>query len=210
QSAPHFTTESAAVTRFTYDARSRQTQALAADGTSVRSAYAPGLVVVTDQRGNVKRRLFDVHGRLTRVEEVNGLETNATTFGYDALGRVVELRRRLDATTYTMFLGYNALGQVVMRTFPDGEVVPYSFNEAGWLAAIPGWVSSIAYNARGQQTELRHANGVTSTWTYHPTNFRLTGRTTAGAAGPLQSLAYASDAAGNVTQIHDALFTGSR
>ncbi|PYN56685.1 MAG: hypothetical protein DMD94_06785 [Candidatus Rokuibacteriota bacterium] len=320
QSAPHLTTESAAVTRFTYDASSRQTQALAADGTSVRSAYAPGLVVLTDQRGNVKRRLFDVHGRLTRVEEVNGLETNATTyaydgagalvrvtnalghvtnltydlvgrriatsdpnvgtttysydlggnligqtdarhqtltftydllgrrltrthpglaevqwtyddpavangtgrvtqvadastlttFGYDAMGRVVELRRRLDATTYTMFLGYNALGQVVMRTFPDGEVVPYSFNEAGWLAAIPGWVSSIAYNARGQQTELRHANGVTSTWTYHPTNFRLTGRTTAGAAGPLQSLAYASDAAGNVTQIQDALFTGSR
>ena len=38
------------------------------DGTSVRSAYAPGLVVLTDQRGNVKRRLFDVHGRLTRVE----------------------------------------------------------------------------------------------------------------------------------------------
>src|SRR5204863_3742101 len=145
-------------------------------------------------------------GRVTQVADASTL----TTFGYDALGRVVELHRRLDATTYTMFLGYNALGQVVMRTFPDGEVVPYSFNEAGWLAAIPGYVASIAYNARGQQTELRHANGVTSTWTYHPTNFRLSGRTTAGAAGPLQSLAYTYDASGNITEIQDAPFTASR
>lgn len=320
RSAPHFSTEVAAVTRFTFDARGRQTLAQVGDGTSVRTAYTPGAVTVTDQRGNSRRRSFDVYGRLTRVEEGSGGETYATAyaydgsgalvrvtnqlghvttltydlvgrktatsdpntgtwmygydlggnlvsqtdarnqtltfthdlqgrmltktypggartqwtydnpavayskgrvtrvadavtvtaFGYDALGRVIQTQRLLDATTYTMSQSHNALGQVVSRAFPDGETVTYRYNEAGWLASIPGYVSSIIYNARGQQTQLHYDNGVSSTSTYHATNFRLVGRSTTGPSGTLQNLTYTDDPAGNITQVQDGVFTGSR
>src|SRR5207249_1589381 len=70
QSAPHFSTEAAILTRFEYDARGRRTQVLYPDGTSVSIAYIPGRVTVTDQRGNVRRRFLDIYGRLARIEEV--------------------------------------------------------------------------------------------------------------------------------------------
>jgi len=321
QSAPHFSTEAAILTRFEYDARGRRTQVLYPDGTSVSTAYIPGRVTVKDQSGNVKRRFLDIYGRLTRIEEVNGgdtyvttyasnavgalvLATNhlnhvtaltydllgrktamrdpnmgswtyshdvggnlvsqtdaenqtltfsydlqgrvltktypggaqqiqwtyddpavaysrgrvtriadlatVTTFAYDALGRVSQTQRWLDGTTYTMSQSYDALGDIVSRTFPDGDTATYSYNKAGWLGSIPGYITSITYNARGQQTRLQYANGVTSTSSYDPMNFRVTNRSTTGASGTLQDLGYAYDPTGNITQITDGIFTGSR
>src|SRR2546422_2176829 len=78
QSAPHFSTEAAILTRFEYDARGRRTQVLYPDGTSVSTAYIPGRVTVKDQSGNVKRRFLDIYGRLTRIEEVNGGDRKST------------------------------------------------------------------------------------------------------------------------------------
>jgi RHS repeat-associated protein len=109
-------------------------------------------------------------GRLTRIDDL----ATSTRFTYNALGRTIETRRLLDATTYVMSQTYDARGRVLSETFPDGETVTYTYNTAGWLASVPGYVTSVTYNARGQRTELRHANGVITTWSYHPTNFRMT------------------------------------
>jgi RHS repeat-associated protein len=321
RSAPHFSTEAAVSTQFTYDALARQTQVRHPDGTTATTAYAPGLVTLTDERGNVTRKFSDAYGRLTRVEEVNGTETYATTYAYDAtgalvrvtnhlghvttmtydslgrkvalqdpnmgswsysydltgnmvsqtdaknqtltftydlqgriltkrypsgaqvqwaydepavlyskgrlttmtdpetvtsfsydpLGRVTQTSRLLDGTTYTMAQTYDALGRVTSRTFPDGETVTYTFNEAGWLSSMPNYVTSITYNARGQRTQVQYANGTTSTWTYHAQNFRVTNHSTSGpGAVGLQNLSYTHDPVGNITQITDPLYTGSR
>jgi RHS repeat-associated protein len=320
RSAPRFSTEAAVWTRYTYDPLGRHVEVLHPDGTRVTTAYAPGLVTVTDERGNAKRRFLDAYGRPTRVEEVNGADTYMTTYQYDAtgallrvtnhlghvttmrydalgrkvalsdpnmgswsygydaagnlvsqtdaknqtltftydhlgrmltkdypdggriqwtyddpavahsrgrltrvadlatitsfaydrLGRVIKTQRRLDRTTYTIAQTYDALGRVTSRTLPDGETLTYTYNEAGWLSAIPGYVASLTYNARGQRTGLEYANGLTSTWTYHPENFRAIQRSTGGMAGALQNFAYTYDAAGHVTEIGDTLYTGSR
>src|SRR3989454_3082110 len=92
-----------------------------------------------------------------------------------------------------MSQSYDALGDTVSRTFPDGDTATYSYNEAGWLGSIPGYITSITYNARGQQTRLQYANGVTSTSGYDPMNFRVTNRSTTGASGALQDLGYTYD-----------------
>ncbi|PYM91302.1 MAG: hypothetical protein DME04_19325 [Candidatus Rokuibacteriota bacterium] len=320
QTAPHFSTEGAAVTVFAYDARGRQTQTRYPDGTSVNAAYAPGRITLTDQRNNVTRRFQDIHGQLIRVEEVNGGETystlyaydaagalvrvtnhlghvttlsydllgrktvtsdpntgtstygyepggnllsqtdarnqtvaftydmqgrvltktsppdaqvtwsyddpavaysqgrvtriedavSATTFTYDPVGRVTQTQRLLDGTTYTMSRSYNALGRVVRRVFPDGDSVNYTYNEAGWLASVPPYISGITYNARGQQTQQQYANGVTTTLTYDPTNFRPLTRSTTGPTGSHQNLTYGHDPAGNITWVSDAVWTASR
>jgi RHS repeat-associated protein len=99
---------------------------------------------------------------------------------------------------------------VASRTFPDGETVTYTFDEAGWLASIPGYITAITYDARGQQTHVQYANGVASTWNYHATNFRVINRSTSGASEVLQNLTYTYDPGGNITQITDGVFTGGR
>jgi len=75
---------------------------------------------------------------------------------------------------------YDALGNVVGHVFPDGEPVTFNFNEAGWLSSVPGYITSITYNARGQRTQVQYANGVTSTRNYSPSMFRLTSISTSG------------------------------
>ncbi len=133
-------------------------------------------------------------GRLTRVDDL----AVSTRFAYNALGRVTETVRLLDGTAHVMSQSHDALGRVVSQTFPDGETVTYAYNEAGWLSAIPGYVTSLAHNARGQRTQMQAANGVTTTWTYEPTTFRLSQAQTAGGATPLQNLTYTHDAGGNM------------
>jgi YD repeat-containing protein len=102
-------------------------------------------------------------GRLTRVVDA----ATSTTFAYDAVGRVTGTSRVLDGTTYTMMQSYDALGRPATQTFPDQESITFSYNEAGWLRAIPGYVSAISYNARGQRTQVQYANGVTTTSGYY-------------------------------------------
>jgi YD repeat-containing protein len=153
-------------------------------------------------------------GRLTRIQDGN----TATSFRYDAAGRVTQIDRLLDGTTYTLALTYDAANRVVTRAFPDGEMVTYVVNEAGWISSVTGswpganrvYVSSASYNARGQRTSVRYGNGVTTTATYDPATSRLTGMLTVGPSGALQNLAYTYDAAGNLVRIEDGVGSASR
>ena len=144
-------------------------------------------------------------GRLTRVVDLAA----DTRFGYDALGEVVQTTRIIDGVTYTMSQTYDALGQVTTRTFPDGETVTYSYNSAGWLAAVTGYVDAIGYNARGQRVNVWYSNGAVSSFVYHPQNFRMTNRTTTAASVTVQNLSFVYDAGGNINQITDGTTFGS-
>ena len=80
------------------------------------------------------------------------------------------------------------------------------------LGATPAetFVSSIAYNARGQRTEIVYGNNTETTYTYDASTFRLTRLLTNRAAssgygaGVLQDLNYSYDPVGNITKITDA------
>jgi RHS repeat-associated protein len=87
--------------------------------------------------------------------------------------------------------------------------VNYDYNSAGWLGSILGYVT-FGYNSRGQRINEWYANGVTTTFYYHPLNFRALNRTTSAPGVPLQNLSYTHDEVGNITQITDTLWTGSR
>jgi RHS repeat-associated protein len=146
-------------------------------------------------------------GRLTRVTDTSAV----TTYSYDALGRIAQMGRLLDGTTYTTSYTFDARSRVLSQTFPDGETVNFAYNDAGWLSSIPGYVTSITYNARGQRLRTDYGNGAVTTWTYHPDTLLLTSRTTSSSAGTLQGFTYAYDVLGNLTQINDvAGWTGTR
>jgi RHS repeat-associated protein len=156
-------------------------------------------------------------GRLSRVVD----QTAVSTFRYDELGRVLRTDRQLDGTIYTLIRGYDALNRVTSETFPDGDVVTYTFNTAGWLDKVgsfgspSAYITGIAYNARGQRTLVQYANGVSTTLLYFdgagdPKSFRLKSVATSGPGGAMQNLAYAYDPVGNVTQITDGVGTATR
>jgi RHS repeat-associated protein len=118
---------------------------------------------------------------------------------------------------------YNALNGVTTETFPDLDGVGYTYDEAGWLSAVSGYIDGpscfpkcIKYNARGQKDEIDYNNGVKTTFDYFDntsptdfTNFALKTRFTTGPSGDLQNLSYTYDEVGNVLTVDDGIVNGT-
>ncbi len=157
-------------------------------------------------------------GRRTGMSNAAG----ATSWTYDVQGRVLSQTDNITGApaTYTTRWTYDALNRVRTMTYPDGEQVTTTYNAQmlpqtlqGFIAVapLPGRnpppiphrsITSAQYNAAGQLTALALGNGVTTTYTYHPQNLRLTQLTT---GGNLQNLSYLYDNVGNITRITDAV-----
>ena len=152
-------------------------------------------------------------GRLSRVDDLNSM---VTTFLYDVMGRVTQTQRTIDGYDYTMSQTYNALSKVTSEMFPDLDGATYTYNEAGWLKTVDGYVNLIDYNARGQKKKIDYFNNVSTTFDYFDQNtgtqfinFALLNRTTTGPGGALQDLDYDYDEVGNVELIVDGILGGT-
>ncbi|MFQ6163343.1 SpvB/TcaC N-terminal domain-containing protein [Sinorhizobium meliloti] len=132
---------------------------------------------------------------------------------------------------------FDAVGRQIQIVAPRSSrpgapinVAQPHYNEAGRLNAISVWlgavtvptslldpatatrkaVEAVTYDAKGQRTQIRYGNGVTSTYRYDAETHRLDSvTTTRGSAfagdqpGGLQALSYTYDPVGNVTHIED-------
>jgi RHS repeat-associated protein len=140
-------------------------------------------------------------GRCVSVSDQGGV----TVFDYDARGRTV-LKRSTPAggAEYVLRTGYRADGQLDSITYPAGKAatlaVTCQYNKRGLLSAMPGAVTTIAYDLQGRRTSTAYANGVVTNSTYDDAGL-LTGLDHAGPAGSLRQTAFARDAAGNLTGI---------
>ena len=125
-------------------------------------------------------------GRLTKV--VDNVTLAETRFAYDKLGRVTETQRSIDGV-HTLDQTYDALNHIKSETFSDELTQPitYTYNNAGWLKSVTGYVTDIQYNARGQKTAIQYGNGIISSFTYDETDttpsFRLQRRQTTYSGG---------------------------
>jgi RHS repeat-associated protein len=131
----------------------------------------------------------------------------------------------LEAEVFSTSTAYDALNRPTSLITPDqSEIVP-TYNEASLLekvqvrirgaAAWTTFVDDIAYDAKGQRESIVYggvldSNGVlgkrtTTAYTYDPLTFRLAHlKTTRELDGELlQSLSYAYDPVGNITEIKD-------
>lgn len=133
---------------------------------------------------------------------------------------------------------YDALNRPVQIVAPHADtmrpsVLRPSYNEANLLEQIDVWVrradapsdlldrttadihavTGVAYDARGQRTQVAYGNGTITEYAHDPATFRLERITTSRPAsfGPgervVQDLAYTYDPAGNVTHIRDSADT---
>ena len=138
----------------------------------------------------------------------------------------------LEARTFSSASTYDALNRVTAATAPDRSIYRPKYNDANLLEAVhvnlrgavrdgqPAWTPFITfmnYDAKGQRTFCRYANGSVTTYVYDEQTFRLVHLKTTRAAhenglsarifkhsSTVQDLRYTYDAAGNITRIEDA------
>lgn len=190
---------------FTYDALNRVTlKDLPSGETDVIYAYDSAPTAYSGQTG------YWV-GRLAKVTDASGTHE----FKYDKQGRVLSDTKTVDSVPYTFDRTYDSAGRVRSLTYPDTEVVTYTYNGFGDVETIQGVKSSVTtdyikevnYNASGQITKTKYGNNVTSDYTYNANTLRLSNILTKKPDGTtkLQELAYTFDNAGNVTAIDDTV-----
>ncbi|HUQ01565.1 MAG TPA: RHS repeat-associated core domain-containing protein [Kofleriaceae bacterium] len=176
-----------------YDALDRTTQKTTLAGT----ASAATVTWTYDQA----RAGFYNRGTLTGATDAAG----GKTLDHDVAGRVVKLVRTTGGTSYTFLHGFDAAGRALWTTYPDGDTqgsaaAPILYDGAGRVRAIPGYVTSVRYNAEGKLARVDGANGTVSTRAYNPHRGWLTGIVTTSGATTIQNLTYTRNAKGMVTQ----------
>jgi RHS repeat-associated protein len=181
---------------------------------------------------------YNLRGRTWRSSDGAGVETNDS---YDFKGNLTRSSRRfvqdyqsiadwavaqpLEPDTFTNAMAFDAQNRPLTLTAPDGSVASPRYDEAGQLnsldvnvrgSAVAHFVQRIAYNAKGQRTDIAYGNGATTSFEYDPLTFRLTRATTTRPGGGnglaaqlfnnttrVQDLRYTTDAVGNVTRLSD-------
>ena len=137
----------------------------------------------------------------------------------------------LESRMFSSATKYDALNRAIALTAPDNSVYRPRFNDANLLEAVdvnlrgavetgrPIWtpfITYINYNAKGQRTICRYANGLETAYGYDEKTFRLihlktTRKTIEGGRSAqifkhpstIQDLRYTYDPVGNIARIQD-------
>ena len=152
-------------------------------------------------------------GRLSKVIDNSG----SSEFFYDSLGREVKSIKEVSGVKYQVSREYDILDRLTTLTYPDGEIVNYSYDlNSGLLEKVSNstnsinYVNSINYNASGQIKSLSYGNNVQTAYTYGP-DLRLSRIYTQNASlNTLQDLNYLFDKNGNLTTLTDNLRSNIR
>ncbi len=145
-------------------------------------------------------------GKLCATTTASAAATTSTAHNFDANGNKAADNWTLGGQTYTQNQPHSAGGFVTMKSWSDGDAVgstttQWLYDDAGRLKSIPGHITSLTYNARGQVTVAVYANGVTTTNTYNDQRGWLTRVVTVKGATNLQDVTLARDAFGRITGI---------
>lgn len=180
-----------------------------------KSASGPNLTkVVTGYRYDEPRPGFFNVGEVTSAFDAAGEEL----YDYDAAGRLVRTERLLDGESYVRQNNYDATGRLLGSVYPDGDVLgddprtkeqepALSYDAAGQLSKLPGYVDSIEYDAQGRPLRFEYANGVVTTRTYDPRRSWLSSLRTRGPSDEpmLQDATFTRDAEGKIQNIASTL-----
>lgn len=186
--------------RFTYDAINRPIQKDLYIGTSLSSGQSTTMIY--DQ---VRAGFYNV-GKLT---EHSTQVSSRSIFSYDYDKNGLEVQRAQKIKLLAPYMSWterDALGQVIGKRYPDNDVVgrvagsgtAYAYDAAGRLKSIPGLITAMSYNAKGQVEQAVYPNGVTTTNAYGGVRGWLTQAQHLGSAGILLQVDYTHDAAGRI------------
>lgn len=124
-----------------------------------------------------------------------------TVFQYDQRLRKVKETRKMDGFFWSTEWTHDAMNRVTREKRPNGEVVTSVYDAQGLLDQITGIVTNLDYNVNGQVTDRKYANNLSTAFSYHAQNLRLTTLQT----GSLLKYSYQYDSGGNITKISNGL-----
>ncbi|HBY96539.1 MAG TPA: sugar-binding protein [Chloroflexi bacterium] len=152
-------------------------------------------------------------GRITLIADESGTQE----LFYGKLGEIVrEIKTIASATegtsahspeVYTTQYVYDTWGRLQTLTYPDGELLTYSYDSGGLVRQATGVKGSFTYNYINRleydkfqdRAFVEAGNGVRTTYTYDPSNRRLDNLIAGAADGsPFQNVTYTYDRVGNL------------
>ena len=223
-------------TSYAYDLLGRTTQRYSPDAGQTTVAYDPvgNVIRLTNASGEsvstgyyymrpVQRHysrlsLNDVwynYNSAGQVSEIrNGNEIQHLS--YDALGNISSDSRSFavpysnETYTFSMEFTYDCWGRMLAMTYPDGEVVSYSYDHGGNLSGMTGskngvaysYINGILYDCYGNRTSIEYGNLSHTSYTYDDLQ-RLSRMKTfahnSGSEALIQDIEYTFDGVGNIT-----------
>ncbi|MDA6070180.1 hypothetical protein NJT12_11180 [Flavobacterium sp. AC] len=152
-------------------------------------------------------------GRLWFLQDASG----GQEFFYGKLGEVEKEIRTLritptDIQTYISQYEYDTWNRIQKMTYPDGEVVNYTYNRAGNLQSMQGkkeshtydYIKQLSYDEFEQRKYLKYGNGTETNYTYDPVMRRLQQLQVKSAARQVMNNSYSYDLVGNVLGIKNS------
>lgn len=149
-------------------------------------------------------------GRLWFVQDASG----GQEFFYGKLGEVEKEIRTLritptDIQTYISQYEYDTWNRIQKMTYPDGEVVEYTYNRAGNLHSMQGkkeshtydYIKQLSYDEFEQRKYLKYGNNTETNYTYDPVMRRLQQLQVQSGTRQVMNNAYGYDLVGNVLSI---------
>lgn len=149
--------------------------------------------------------------RIASVRDAAGTVTRA----YGPLGELTRETRTVTAIngparTYTTAYRYDAFNRMLTLTYPDGEVLTYSYDSGGQVNGATGhkgafdytYLARLDYDKFGQRALMETGTGVRTAYTYDPADRQLAtlkARLPDGYA--FQNISYSYDKVGNVKQV---------
>jgi RHS repeat-associated protein len=149
-------------------------------------------------------------GRITRITDQSGSEEHF----YGKLGELTREVKTINTNsgpaTYITLYTYDTWGRMQNMTYPDSEVLTYTYDAGGQVKSASGvksgrtynYVSRMEYDKFEQRAFVQDGNGITTQYTYRPDNRRLSNLQAGQGNGNLfQNLGYSYDAVGNITSL---------
>src|SRR5262249_9346010 len=147
-------------------------------------------------------------GRLVQVTDHQASADLSESYFYDSMGRTLSSERCTNATCMTMQQTFDPAGRLSTLTYPDQQVVTYSYDNGGRQTGLA--VYAIAtYEVNDRIATLSYPNGVNTTNSYDSLRHWLssTNVTAPFHIGPktiqrsIYSMTYGHDAAARITSI---------
>ncbi len=149
-------------------------------------------------------------GRLKTLSDGSG----AQEYKYGKQGEVTEQRRTLvipnqAVATYVTKTAYDSWNRLQKMTYPDGEVVNYTYNTGGLLTGVASasneYVADVKYDKFEQRTKLTYGNGTVTNYTYNDStrNLQNLGVLSTKINKQLMDNTYKFDKVGNVKSIEN-------
>jgi RHS repeat-associated protein len=225
-----FTHHDNGLTSYTYDKSGNistlQTANLAVDGTFINYGYDyTQLISVTYPPTNGNPNLSNTtftYGQTGSGNSTGRLitQTDATgsqEYEYDKMGNVVHNTRvvvapstSLPDRTFETYYTYDSWNRLLSLTYPDNEIVTYSYNLGGNVNQITGDLQGTPYNYLQradydhyeQQTYVKYGNNTENFYTYSPSLRRLNNLTVKSSGNEiLGNDDYSYDKVGNITSL---------